>query len=149
MANIEAKEWKVYAACAGVLGAKMVFMSYGTALQRLASRTVMNPEDEEEQLVPGGVCKADAIVDRIRRAHVNDMANIPLFLALAPVFLATQPRGKFATRVFIVFTTARIAHTIFYLMGKSKARFGAFLVGMGALNVMIGKIIFSTYKAIL
>jgi glutathione S-transferase len=144
----EAREWKVYAGCAGVLGVKMFAMAVATAFMRLKARAVANPEDEEEQLVPGGVCKVDSAVERVRRAHLNDLENIPLFLALAPVFLATQPGEKFATRVFLVFTAARIAHTCFYLLGKAKGRFVSFMVAMGAVNVMLGRILYSSYKAL-
>ena len=44
-----------------------------------------NPEDAKD--VPGSKVGSDPDVERVRRAHLNDLENIPLFIAIAAVYM--------------------------------------------------------------
>ena len=56
----------------------------------------------------------DPDVERVRRAHMNDLENIPMFIVTAWLFLLTDPPVNLAINLFRVFTCARILHTIVY-----------------------------------
>jgi glutathione S-transferase len=74
----------------------------------------MNPEDTP--LSDGSkVDFANQAVERVRRAHQNDLENIVPFFVLAPLYLTTGPQAPLANNLFRVFTAARILHTIVYL----------------------------------
>lgn len=56
----------------------------------------------------------DPDVERVRRAHLNDLENIPIFIVAAWLFLMTNPSASTAILLFRLFTIARIAHTFVY-----------------------------------
>uniref|UniRef100_A0A1B6M878 Microsomal glutathione S-transferase 1 n=1 Tax=Graphocephala atropunctata TaxID=36148 RepID=A0A1B6M878_9HEMI len=56
----------------------------------------------------------DPDVERVRRAHLNDLENIPLFLIVALVYVMSDPNPWIANNIFRIFTLARIFHTIVY-----------------------------------
>ena len=71
-----------------------------------------NPED----IASGGtVAYADSDVERVRRAHQNDLENIPLFLLATHFYLTTNPSTAVATNLIRAFTCLRFAHTFVYL----------------------------------
>ena len=73
-----------------------------------------NPEDATG--VKGGkVIIGDPDVERVRRAHLNDIENILPFVILAAIFLTTAPSVGTAKLLFRVFTAARYIHTFVYL----------------------------------
>lgn len=56
----------------------------------------------------------DPDIERVRRAHLNDLENIPAFIFAALIFLLTNPPAGLAINLFRIFTYARIAHTVVY-----------------------------------
>ncbi len=72
----------------------------------------MNPEDAKAG--EGKVDFKDDDVERVRRAHLNDMENIYLFCATSGFYLLTEPEVSTATNLIRVFTAARYLHTIAY-----------------------------------
>lgn len=56
----------------------------------------------------------DVDVERVRRAHLNDIENIPLFFVSAWLYLLTNPPVMLAVNLFRVYTLARIVHTVVY-----------------------------------
>lgn len=119
-----------YCFYAAVLALKMLVMSPLTARFRLSKGIFSNPEDTK--LHPKGhVTLADPDVERVRRAHRNDLENIPVFLFMAPLYLMTSPSHAVALIMFRVFTLARILHTVVYLCQvRQPARGLCFFVGM-------------------
>ncbi|XP_054286793.1 microsomal glutathione S-transferase 1-like [Macrosteles quadrilineatus] len=97
-----------------VLALKMLSMSLLTAKARFKKMVFANPEDAAMQPKKGKVKFDDPDVERVRRAHLNDLENIPVFLIVALVYLATDPNPVIAINIFRVFTAARIIHTITY-----------------------------------
>ena len=55
-------------------------------------------------------------IERVRRAHLNDLENIPVFIALAAVYMCVvKPDPWTAKSMFYGFTASRIIHTVLYL----------------------------------
>ncbi|KAG0712054.1 Microsomal glutathione S-transferase 1 [Chionoecetes opilio] len=115
--SLENPAFLAYLFYAAVLAIKMIIMSPLTGYYRMSRGAFTNPEDCKKFGVSS--TKTDPDVERVRRAHQNDLENIPLFFVLAPLFLFTQPSLTFATLLFRAFTIGRILHTIFYLRGSS------------------------------
>ncbi|RZF39691.1 hypothetical protein LSTR_LSTR012145 [Laodelphax striatellus] len=96
-----------------VLVLKVLFMAPLTARQRLAKKIFANPEDTV--LTPRSKVKYDDIdIERVRRAHLNDIENIPVFMVAALLYIATNPAYFLAVNLFRIFTIARIIHTFVY-----------------------------------
>ncbi len=69
-------------------------------------------------------------VERVRRAHLNDMECIYVFLANAAFFLTTKPDAWLAVTLFRVFVGTRYLHTFFYLnQVRQPTRGLSFMVG--------------------
>ena len=68
----------------------------------------------------------DPDVERVRRAHLNDLENVVPFLLLTPLYLSTGPAPWLAANLIRGFAAARIVHTVGYLnevtMGGGRGR---------------------------
>lgn len=64
----------------------------------------------------GAELKIDDRVERVRRAHLNDMENILPYIMAAFLYVLTEPNFYAATILFRVATIARIIHTIVYAL---------------------------------
>lgn len=56
--------------------------------------------------------KKDEDVERVRRAHLNDLENIPAFLIAGFFYVLTEPNEDLALWLFRIAVLARIAHTV-------------------------------------
>ncbi|KAJ8958615.1 hypothetical protein NQ318_016336 [Aromia moschata] len=101
----------VYSFYASILVLKMMFMSILTGMTRINNKAFVNPEDAKAMK---GKVKVDENVERIRRAHQNDLENIPIFLFVSFIYVLTNPSVGLATYLIRSFTIARILHTIVY-----------------------------------
>jgi len=107
--------FKVYAISIGVLIAKFLMMSFLTARQRFANMVFANPEDVAGQK-NAKVNFTNENVERVRRAHQNDIENIFPFAILSGVYLVVANPSLFAAKcVFYGFTAARVLHSFVYL----------------------------------
>ncbi|CAH1364626.1 unnamed protein product [Tenebrio molitor] len=70
-----------------------------------------NPEDGATMKIKPRV---DDKVERIRRAHLNDLENISVFYVIGFIYTLTNPSVAWATLLFRVFTAARFIHTFVY-----------------------------------
>ena len=66
---------------------------------------------------------------RAKRAHLNDIENIPGFLILATLFTLTGASAKAGWAYFGLYFAARLLHTIVYLLQKQPWRTIFFVVG--------------------
>ncbi|HEY6599084.1 MAG TPA: MAPEG family protein, partial [Pseudomonadales bacterium] len=66
---------------------------------------------------------------RAKRAHLNDVENIPGFLVLALIFTLVGCSSTEGWAYFGVYFVARALHTIFYLKSVQPWRTAAFVVG--------------------
>ncbi|GLV36320.1 Microsomal glutathione S-transferase-like [Carabus blaptoides fortunei] len=114
---------------------KMMAMSVLTAMQRMKNKAFANPEDAASmKLKP----KVHEDVERVRRAHLNDLENILIFFVASWLYLLTQPNAAFATMLFRIYTIARYAHTLVYavVVVPQPARGIAWFVGYGITGYM-------------
>ena len=69
-----------------------------------------NPEDAG----PNTELKIDEDVERVRRAHMNDLENIPAFIIAALFYVMTEPQSDVALWLIRIAVIARFGHTIVY-----------------------------------
>lgn len=65
---------------------------------------------------PKGIVRVSEDVERVRRAHHNDLEAIPQFLIISLVFILTNPSVFLAVNLIRLAAVARIVHTIVYAM---------------------------------
>jgi len=129
--------FKVYLYWGAILIVKMLAMAFFTARRRMRSNAYANPEDAVSH--PGAkVVLDDPDVERVRRAHRNDLENVVPFLLLCPLYLATGPGVTLATNLIRMFAVARIAHTALYLNEVPVLRGVAWVVGLAVTLFMAG-----------
>ncbi|KAL7744678.1 hypothetical protein ACLKA6_017179 [Drosophila palustris] len=97
---------------ATVLVVKMLLMSLLTALQRFRYKIFPNEEDLFFKNIE--VQFDDPHVERVRRAHRNDMENILPYFIMALIYVCTNPNPLIACNLFRVAAVARIVHTLVY-----------------------------------
>lgn len=79
----------------------------------------------------------DEEVERIRRAHLNDLENIPIFIIAGLFYILTGPSTIIAITLIRIGAIGRIAHTISYCFLKAQpARAISFLACVGATAYM-------------
>ncbi|KAI8438297.1 hypothetical protein MSG28_010870 [Choristoneura fumiferana] len=102
-----------YIVYSAILTLKLILLSALTGITRMVRRSFANPEDAV-MFPKGKVTMNDPVVERIRRAHLNDLENIPAFWILGALYLTTNPAAAWATLLFRAYTLGRILHTIVY-----------------------------------
>merc|ERR1712002_1102347 len=99
----------------------------------------------EDATRPGTKTGVDENVERVRRAHQNDIENVVPFLILGFIYIFTNPALSTALLVFRLFVGARILHTIVYLLIiPQPARALTFFVNVGV-NLFMGYKIITTF----
>lgn len=113
-----------YALAAGVMILKAVSMSWLTVLRMLQEKggfrapedlrkTPLNPAPDPRQLEP------NERVERIRRIHMNDLENIPFFLAAGFLFVLTEPALLLAQILLYGYVVSRLLHFAAYLTART------------------------------
>lgn len=70
---------------------------------------------------------------RAQRVIMNDLENIPISLIVFWVAAVANPkRSVYVSKLFMIFVTARCAHSAIYLAGISGVRSVAFMAGFSA-----------------
>ncbi|XP_043661134.1 microsomal glutathione S-transferase 1 isoform X2 [Drosophila teissieri] len=95
-----------------VLVVKMLLMSLLTAVQRFRYKIFPNQEDLFFKNLE--VQFDDPNVERVRRAHRNDMENILPYFLMSLIYISTNPNADVACILFRVASVARIIHTLVY-----------------------------------
>ncbi|XP_008584599.1 PREDICTED: microsomal glutathione S-transferase 1 [Galeopterus variegatus] len=132
---MENEAFMAFASYATIILSKMMFMSTATAFYRITRKVFANPEDCAS-LGKGESAKKylriDDRVERVRRAHLNDLENIVPFLGIGLLYSLSGPDLSTALLHFRIFVGARIYHTIAYLIPLPQPNRGlAFFVGYG------------------
>jgi glutathione S-transferase len=128
---------RIYALTAIVLTLKMTAISVVQGRARVAVGIFVNPEDARTFQASEGPADAPA-VQRASRAWLNDLENIPIFLILCGIYVAAGLSTTAFVIYCLVFTVARIAHTIFYLNSIQPMRTISYTVGaVTAMALMI------------
>lgn len=128
----------------GILALKVLGVAFLTSRVRYAKKAFANPEDAKTKKVQ--VKLDDPDVERVRRAHLNDLENIPAFWILGALFLTTSPEAAWATLLFRVFTAGRVLHTVVYAVKPlpQPARAIAFAIPY-LINIYMGVKVVSYY----
>ncbi|XP_004713829.1 microsomal glutathione S-transferase 1 [Echinops telfairi] len=124
-----------FASYATIILSKMMLMSTVTAMHRVTKKAFANPEDCAS-FGKGEAAKkhlrTDDRVERVRRAHLNDLENIVPFLGIGLLYSLSDPDLSTALLHFRLFVAARIYHTVAYLTPLPQPNRGlAFFVGYG------------------
>ncbi|CAG0924351.1 unnamed protein product [Notodromas monacha] len=134
--------FKHYALIIAFLVLKMMFYVPWTAVTRIRRGAFANPEDILPWIQDAKVTHNDEVVERIRRAHRNDLENIPFFMVIAWLYMMTGPSVDLAKTLFEVFAVCRYMHTMVYALfplpaaARSLAFMLAFLV-MGYMTICV------------
>jgi uncharacterized MAPEG superfamily protein len=108
---------------------KMFAVGVITANSRRLAKVVLNPEDVGVN--PGSHAEpqeAPATL-RAKRAHQNDLENIPGFLVLATLFTLGGGSATAGWAYFGLYFLARVGHTVCYLNELQPWRTASFFVG--------------------
>jgi len=136
--NVNSELFGAFAFHAGLMAVNTLTKSFLTARQRFRKGNFISREDgaHKPQLKIGvGI---DDDVERVRRAHQNDIENIFPFLTLGLLYLFTNPEHSTAQLCFRIFSGARLLHSFVYLWEiPQPTRALAFFAGMGV-NFFMG-----------
>ncbi|KAK7590436.1 hypothetical protein V9T40_002049 [Parthenolecanium corni] len=101
-----------------LLVAKVLVMALLTALQRMQKKVLPSEEDTKFFTIllrkEMKVARDDPDVERVRRAHLNDLENIPQFIFAGSIYILTQPNEFLAINLFRTYTIFRGLHTLVY-----------------------------------
>ena len=126
----------LYAIVALLLVLKMVAVGFYTSAVRIRRRVFATPEDYAlRNLAPAGVPDED--VERVRRAHRNDLENVLPFLVVGLLYALTGPSLPAARIYLIGFLVARTLHSVFYIRAMQPHRTIAFTVGIVLMLAML------------
>ncbi|XP_065222154.1 microsomal glutathione S-transferase 1-like [Planococcus citri] len=110
--DINEMVFKSFLFYASILVGKTMIMSPLTARWRFKKRVFISSEDA---LLRGSrVGYDDEDIERIRRAHRNDIENIPMFLFAALMYMLTDPVPWVAINLFRLYTLLRFIYTYVY-----------------------------------
>jgi len=146
LASFENPVFKSYIFWSSVLVLKMLIMSILTGLQRFRTQTFANPED-----LPSKKLKVkfdDPNVERVRRAHRNDLENILPYFVISYFYILTNPTAFIAINLFRAVAASRILHTVVYAIVPlpQPSRALAFFVCLGISFYMSFHTILHTFK---
>ena len=111
-----------------LLALKMVAVGSYTSVLRLRRRVYATPEDYQLQGMTPTAAR-DEDIERVRRAHQNDLENILPFFVLGFLFLMTRPSLTAASIYLVGYLIARTLHSLFYIRGLQPHRTIAFTLG--------------------
>lgn len=133
--------FKSYTFWTGVLVVKMLLMAMLTAIQRVKTKTFANPEDLMSPKLK--VKFDDPNVERVRRAHRNDLENILPFFIIGLLYTLTNPSAFLAINLFRAVGIARVVHTLVYavVVVPQPARALSFFVALIATAYMALQVI--------
>jgi len=76
-------------------------------------KTPLNPEPDPKQL------ERDERVERIRRIHLNDLENLPFFLAAGFLYVLTEPPLLLARVLLYGYVVSRLLHFAAYATART------------------------------
>jgi glutathione S-transferase len=119
---------RLYAVVYILLVVKMAAVGGYTSVLRIGRKVFATPEDYRLQgLAPRPSLDED--IERVRRAHRNDLENILPFFVVGFLFLLTRPSMASAAVYLVGYLLARTLHSIFYLRALQPHRTIAFTAG--------------------
>ncbi|CAG5121304.1 unnamed protein product [Candidula unifasciata] len=111
---------------------KTVAMSSMTTVFRITRKVFATPEDAAVFGIKFSPTSSDPMVDRVKKAHLNDLENVVPFALLGLLYVTTGPSLDTANLYFRIFTASRFIHTFAYLFAiPQPTRALAFYAGFG------------------
>jgi uncharacterized MAPEG superfamily protein len=107
---------------------KMAAVGVNTSVLRLSRKVFATPEDYRLQGLPPRQTR-DEDIERVRRAHQNDLENILPFFVVGFLFLMTRPSMVAAWIYGVGYLVVRTLHSIFYIRSMQPHRTIAFTAG--------------------
>lgn len=112
-----------YAIAAGLMILKVVAMSWLTVVRMMQEKggfrapedlkkTPFNPEPNPRQTDP------NERVERVRRIQMNDLENVPFFLAAGFLFVLSGPPLWLAQALFYTYVVSRLGHFAAYFTAQ-------------------------------
>ena len=144
--------FRVYSFAAAAMVAKMMTQSWITVYRMLkvnagfrmaedTRKSPMNPHPSPEQLLP------NEYVERSRRMHLNEVENVPLFLAIGLLYVCTAPSFASAAALFGGYVVSRLVHFYILMTGRMhESRAAAWTVGSAIIYVMVGVVILQAVR---
>jgi glutathione S-transferase len=122
--NLQNPVLATYVIAATIMILKVVSMSWLTVFRMMQARggyrspedlrkTPLNPEPDPKQLEP------NERVERIRRIQLNDLENVPFFLAAGFLFVLTDPSLMVARLLLYGYVVSRILHFTAYFTAQT------------------------------
>ncbi|MDX5359892.1 MAG: MAPEG family protein [Alphaproteobacteria bacterium] len=113
-----------YAIAAALMILKTLAMAWLTVLRMMQvkggyrapedlRKTPLNPAPDPKQLAP------DERVERMRRIHMNDLENVPFFLAAGFLYVLTGPSVLMAQVVLYGYVASRLLHFAAYATAQT------------------------------
>ncbi|MGE4079895.1 MAG: MAPEG family protein [Reyranella sp.] len=142
-----------YAIAASLMILKVVAMSWLTVVRMMEAKggyrspedlkkTPLNPVPDPAQLLP------NERVERIRRIQMNDLENLPFFLAAGFLFILTQPSLALARWVLYGYVVSRLLHFAAYFTAQiHEVRATFWTVGSLLLIYMSGRTLMAALGA--
>lgn len=125
----------IFAVVCTLLVLKAQFLAAATAATRGRLGKFINPEDAA-WLGGKHVAADDGRVQRLFRAHRNDLESLLPFFAGGMLYLQGGAAPAIGAAYFCAFLLARYAHTYAYLVQRPRLRRNAFTVGWTVAIVM-------------
>lgn len=122
--SLENPLFATYAIAASLMILKTVAMAWLTVWRMMQvkggyrspedlRRTRLNPDPNPDQLKP------DERVERVRRIHMNDLENVPFFLASGLLFVVTAPPLLMAQVLLYGYVVSRLLHFAAYYSAQT------------------------------
>lgn len=130
----------VYALCVVILFIKMFALSLYQGFYRISNKAFKNAEDAR---FVGAEARVEELpqVSKAARAWGNDLENIPLFWVLGGLCVLMQTNHHITLWSMVIFSLARIAHSITFLAGWQPWRSIFYTIALTCLFVMSGLIV--------
>jgi uncharacterized MAPEG superfamily protein len=119
---------RLYIVVYALLVLKIALVGSYTSVLRIRRKVYATPEDYALQGLAARTTR-DEDIERVRRAHQNDVENILPFFVVGFLYLATGPSYTAAAIYLIGYLAARTLHSIFYIAGLQPHRTIAFGIG--------------------
>ncbi|CAH0385721.1 unnamed protein product [Bemisia tabaci] len=124
---------------------KVFAVAVFTPIQRFRKKAFISPEDTK--LAEGSEVREDPDVERVRRAHLNDLENIPIFFMSSLLFVSIDPHVMLAKWLFRIYTIARYLHTLVYLLTiPQPARALCFAVGITCNFIILAYVVYNSFS---
>jgi glutathione S-transferase len=122
--SLENPVFATYLVAAAIMILKATSMSWLTVVRMMQAKggfrspedikkTPLNPTPDPQQLAP------NEAVERIRRIHLNDLENIPFFLAAGFLFVFTDPSLLLARALLFGYVVTRLLHFLAYFTART------------------------------